>query len=136
MLRTDQGRHTITASLQNAEQLCAHEFRPGKVRFVDDEDIGGFHDAGFHRLDVVAGTRSEHEKLDIGERANSILGLSDAYGFDEHFVESKAIQRCQHFHDVVGQSIVRMPARERADVHARVLRQCFHANAIAEHRAL
>ncbi len=41
-------------------EFALHAFRAGLVGFIDDEDVGDFHDAGFDGLHIVAhaGTRT------------------------------------------------------------------------------
>ena len=108
---------------------------PVAVGLVHHEDVGDFHDAGFERLDVIAGTGDDGHDGDVRRPNDVHLVLSHADRFDQHDIESGGIEHERGLSRRARQS-AQMPARRHAaNEHAGVFRMRLHADAVAENRA-
>jgi len=62
------------------------------VGFVDDKNVGDFHDAGFEALHVVTHAGNEDDESDVGEAGDFDFILADTDGFDEENVFARWLQ--------------------------------------------
>ncbi len=67
------------------------------IRFVEDEDVSDFHQAGFHILNVVAETGYQNDDHTIGEADDVNFILANADGFDEDLMLAR---RCRDWWDL------------------------------------
>ena len=74
-------------------ELAGEQVRVRQVALVDDEDVGDLHDAGLHRLDVVAGARGDDDDGRVGHGGDLHLVLAGADGLDENDVLAERVER-------------------------------------------
>ena len=120
------------ALFQHGVQIGHHLPRAGHVGLVDHVDIGGFENAAFHRLDLVAGAGGEHQHQRVDQAADGVFHLADADGLDHHFGEAEAVDCGEDVVQIVGQAVRAAAAGEGADVDMRVGGEVLHADAVAE----
>jgi hypothetical protein len=109
--------------------------RPGPVGLVHREHVGGFHQAGLHRLDRVPRLRHQHDDRRVGELHDVELGLAHPDGLHQHPVVAEGRQQLDDFPGGAREATERAPGGHRADENAGVERVRLHANPVAEHRA-
>src|SRR5258708_21800347 len=67
------------------------------IRFVEDEDVSDFHQAGFHVLNVIAEAGHENDDHAIGEANDVNFILANADGFDEDSMLSCVVEKQRDF---------------------------------------
>src|SRR6202041_3823206 len=87
------------------------------VTFINDKDVGDFHDAGLDGLHVVAHAGDENHDGDIGEAHDINLVLTHADGFDQHQVAPGGVEHGCHIRSGVGQSAERTARGHAANVN-------------------
>ncbi len=107
----------------------------GAVGFIDDEDVGDFHDAGFDGLDVVAHAGNEHDYRHVGKRRDIDFILTDADGFDDDEIEAGGAEEAGEQGTGAGESAGCAARGHGADEDAGIGMVALHADAIAEDRA-
>ena len=105
------------------------------VGFVDDEDVGDFHHAGFEALHVVAHAGNEHDNGDVGEAGDLDFVLADADGFDEQHVFAAGFENERDVGGGEGESAERAAGGHGARVEAGVGMAILKTDAVAENGA-
>ena len=80
------------AQTQHELQVVAQLVRAGTVGFVDDEQIGDFHQSGFQRLNRIAGFRNENDHTRIGGARDIELRLTHANRLDQDAIEPERVE--------------------------------------------
>ena len=117
-------------------KILFEAFRAGEICFVDGEDIGDFHDAGFDGLHVVTHAGDENDDGDVGEAGDFDFVLADADGFDEDVVAAGGIQQQRQFEGAAREAAEFATASHGADEDAGVGMMLLHADAVAEDGAV
>ena len=121
--------------MQHGLELLLEAIGAFAFGFVEDENVGDFHQAGLHVLHVVAEAGNETHERAIGEAHDVDLILADANRFDE-MICFAAASRTSATSAVARARPPRNPrvAIERMKIPSS-LRVALHANAIAENCA-
>src|SRR5579859_3641741 len=125
--RHDERKHGVKLLLETVGAL--------PVGFVENEDVGDFHEAGFHGLDVVAETGNEDDDDTIGEANDINFVLTNADGFDEDLFFTGGVEDECDFGRGARKSAEKTARGHRADKDAVVAGVALHADAIAENGA-
>ena len=105
------------------------------IAFINHEDVGNFHDAGFDGLHIIAHAGDKNHDGDIGEPHDIDFILADAYGFDHDrsrpeassTVATSAVARASPPSDPrVAMLRIKMPGSAE---------MILHADAVAKNRA-
>ena len=123
------------ADRKRADELLHRLLGARPVGLVDDDHVGNFKEARFHRLDVVAESWRRDDDADIGDFGDVDLVLSRADRFEQHDVEAGAVERVDDAHSGWRQAAEITARRQRAHEHAIVVERRGHANAVAENGA-
>ena len=83
------------------------------IGLVDDEDVGDLHDAGLHRLHIVAGAGHEHDDRHVRGRDDVHFVLADADGLDDDDVLAGGVEDERGVAGRAGEP-AEMPARRHA----------------------
>ncbi len=107
----------------------------GVVGFVDDEEVGDFHDAGLDGLDLVALTGDEEDGDNVGEAGDVDFILADADGLDEDDVEAGGVDDIHEAGGGRGEAAHGAAGGHGTDEDAGVVVVALHADAVAEEGA-
>ena len=105
------------------------------VGFVDDENVGDFHDPGLDGLHVVTHAGDEHQHGHIGDAGNVDFILAHAHGFDQYIIFARRIEQQREIGGGTGEAACRAAGGHGADEDAAIAVMALHADAIAEDRA-
>ena len=132
----DVGAADVVRDALHGAEILFQPFRAGEIGFVDGEDVGDFHDAGFDGLHIVAHARDEDDDGDISEAGDFDFVLTDADGFDEDVVAAGGIEQERQFESAAREAAEFAAARHGADEDAGVGVMLLHADAVAEDGAV
>ena len=113
-------------------QLLVHPLGAGKVRLVDDEDVGDLQDPGLDDLDAVAGRRGGDHHGGVGREHHLELGLSDTDRLDQAPVAAAGVDQPDRLPARAGQPAEMPSRRHAADEHAAVEGVPLHPYPVAE----
>ena len=65
------------------------------VRLVDDEEVGQFHHAALHPLEIVAAAGAEQQQEHVGHLGDRRLRLADADRLYDNHVEARRLAQQQ-----------------------------------------
>src|SRR6266849_6454935 len=102
------------------------------IRFVEDEDVSDFHQAGFHILNVVAETGYENDDHAIGEANDVNFILANADGFDEDLMLACGVEKQRDFGGGASEAPKKSACSHGANENAGVTGVALHADAIAQ----
>ena len=102
------------------------------IRFVEDEDVSDFHQAGFHILNVVAETGYENDDHAIGEANDVNFILANADGFDEDLMLACGVEKQRDFGGGASEAPKKSTSGHGANENAGVTSVALHADTIAE----
>jgi hypothetical protein len=105
------------------------------IGFVEDEDVGDFHQAGFHVLNIVAQAGYENDDYTIGETNDVDFVLADADGFDEDLMFARGVKEQRDFGRGAGEAAKESARGHRTDEDASVAGVALHTDTIAENCA-
>ena len=105
------------------------------VAFVDDEDVGDFEQARFHRLDVVPKAWRRDHDAHVGDFGDVHLALAGADGFEQYEAKACRIEGIDHAHGSRRQAAEVARRRQRADINALIIERIRHAQPVAQDRA-
>ena len=106
------------------------------IGFVDDENVGDLHDAGFEHLHRIAAARLQRDQRRLREFRNFNFALPDADRFDQHDVEAERIHQQQRVGGRARDAAEMAAASHRANKDVGVDEMFGQTNAIAEQRAV
>ncbi len=115
-----------------AADLAFHTVGAFAVAFVDHEDVGDLHDAGFDALHVVAHAGDEDDDGDIGDAHDVDFILADANGLDHNQVAAGGVEHGGNVGGGARQSAQGAARGHAANVDAGVGEVVLHADAVAE----
>lgn len=102
------------------------------VGFIDDEDVGDLHDAGFEALDVVAHAGDEDDDGDVGQAGDLDFILADADSFEEEDVLAAGLDEEGYVSGGVREPAEGAAGRHRAGVKAGIAEALLKADTVAE----
>src|SRR5690606_26972154 len=117
-------------------QLRDGGVRAGQVGLVHNEDLRDLHEAGLHRLDLVAATGVRDQDGRAGGRRNLDLVLPGTDRLDDHHVETGRVHHVDHAGRRLRQAAEVAPRCHRAEEHAAIAGEVLHADAVAEDGAV
>src|SRR6266853_2269162 len=102
------------------------------IRFVENEDVSDFHQAGFHILNVVAETGYQNDDHAIGEADDVNFILANADGFDEDLMLARGVEKQRDFGGGASEAAKKSARSHGANENAGVTGVALHADTIAE----
>src|SRR5262245_30279881 len=104
--------------------------RAWMIRFVDYENVGDLHDAGFEGLDVVAYARHQNDDGDRRDFGDFDFRLADAYGLHHDYVPACSAEEAYELGCGFCQPAQGAACGHGADEDARIGVMRLHADAV------
>jgi hypothetical protein len=105
------------------------------IRLVDDEEVGQFHHAALHTLQVIAAAGTEQQQEHVGHFRNRGFRLADTDRFHDHHLEASRLAQQQRLARAAGNAAQSLSSGARADERLFALGEFRHARLVAEDRA-
>ena len=128
---TDGGMIAV-AKAEHGLQFLLDTVGAGLVGFVDGEDVGDFHDAGFDGLHVVTHTGDEDDDGDLREAGDFDFVLAYADGFNDDVVAAGGVHQLNQVGGGAGQTAEAAAGGHGTDEDAGIGMVLLHADAVAQ----
>jgi len=102
------------------------------IAFVDNENVGDFHDARLDGLHIIAHPRDQDDNGNVGQAHNINFILADSDGFHQHQIFSAGIEHGGHVGGGARQATEKSAGSHAANVNSGVGVVRLHADAVPQ----